>query len=144
MAFATHKKEDNIWIIGRHTTVSPAPYPVGINVFDFKEDPVKISDVDTIKLFFFSTCAVYYDGNGDFNYVKNGMHILGPNFKEVKNGDTINYNGKYFNLWVSNYADGSKRFLGFNKSQAMIMLPWPEKDSVFMLLTTTYILMARI
>ena len=125
------QKEDNIWIIGRHTTVSPAPYPVGINVFDFKEDPVKISDVDTIKLSFFSTCAVYYDGNGDFNYVSNGMHILGPNFKEVKNGDTINYNGKYFNLWVSNYADGSKRFLGFNKSQAMIMLPWPEKDSVF-------------
>ncbi len=125
------QKEDNIWIIGRHTTVSPAPYPVGINIFDFKEDPVKISDVDTIKLSFFSTCAVYNDINGGFNYVSNGMHILGPNFKEVKNGDTINYNGKYFNLWVSNYADGSKRFEGFNLSQGMIMLPWPGKDSVF-------------
>lgn len=125
------QKEDNIWIIGRHTTVSPAPYPVGINIFDFNEDLVKITDVDTIKLSFFSTCAIYNDSNGDFNYVSNGMHILGPDFKEIKNGDTINYSEKYFKLWVSTYADGSKRFMGFNLSQAMLMLPWPGKNSIF-------------
>lgn len=125
------QKEDFNWLFGNHSISGTATYPVGINVFNFKEDPVKISDVDTIILSFFSTCTVYNDSNGDFNYVSNGMHVLGPDFKEIKNGDTINNSGKYFNLWVSTYADGSKRFMGLNKSQAMIMLPLPGMNSVF-------------
>lgn len=125
------QKEDFNWLFGNHSISGTATYPVGINIFDFNADPVKITDVDTIKLSFFSTCSIYNDSNGDFNYVSNGMHILGPDYKEIKNGDTINNSGKYFNLWVSKYPDGTKNYLGFNKSQAMIMLPLPRTNSVF-------------
>ncbi|HRG21974.1 MAG TPA: PKD domain-containing protein [Saprospiraceae bacterium] len=125
------QKEDFNWFIGRHSTRNDVVYPVGINLFNFNHDPVLIQDIDSIKLTFNYTCTGISSREGTHRYVSNGMHILGEDFKPIVNGDTINYNGKYFELWVSNYGDGSIRFEGLNKSQGMIMLPWPGFDSVF-------------
>ena len=41
------------------------------------------------------------------------MHILGKEYKEVKNGEKINYNGAYFEKRVNLYSDGSQRYEGF-------------------------------
>ncbi|MBK8701836.1 MAG: PKD domain-containing protein [Saprospiraceae bacterium] len=130
-SYCHSQKEDHIWLVGRHVDRSDVVYPVGINLFDFNLDPVSILDIDSIKLTFNRTCSLISDLEGKIKYVSNGMHILGNDFSTVLNGDTINFNGKYFNLWVSSYYDGSIRFEGLNLSQGMLMLPWPKKDSVF-------------
>ncbi len=121
------QKEDNIWVIGRHSTINNLPYSAGINVFDFKNDPPLIYKSDSIKITYNITCSNISNIDGNIKYISNGMHILGREYKEVKNGEKINYNGAYFERGVSMYSDGSQRYEGFRMSQGMIFLPVMDK-----------------
>ena len=121
------QKEDNVWIIGRHSTINNLPYSAGINIFDFKNDPPLFYKSDSIKITYNITCSNISNIDGNIKYISNGMHILGKEYKEVKNGEKINYNGAYFERGVSLYSDGSQRYEGFRMSQGMIFLPVMDK-----------------
>lgn len=124
------QKEDYNWVFGNHTKATNAPEYWGVNEFNFNNDPVTIIDNDSIELCNQWTNTSISNIEGKLDLVSNGMHVLGRDFKSILNGDEINKND-FWNIWKSKYADGSIRLEGLRLSQGMLMLPWPEKDSVF-------------
>jgi PKD domain/Secretion system C-terminal sorting domain len=126
------QKEDYNWLIGKYSTNNEATYPVGINSFDFNNDPVEIIENDNIKITFNWTCSLLNSKKGEFNLISNGMHILGKDFKTIIGAEKINFN-EYWKIFKDTYADNSERLRGLSLSQGMLMLPWPDRDSVMWL-----------
>jgi hypothetical protein len=121
--------EDSNWIFGSYGISADW---AGFNYFSFNEDSLKIIRKNEKIESFSWTCTALSDKNGDLSLISNGMNIYSSNLDIIENGNRINFN----DFWKINELEldnGKRVSLGLQLSQGMLMLPWPDRDSVIWL-----------
>ncbi len=116
------QKQDNIWIVGGYSGEVPNKPEFGISIFDFssKDSIKKTSPTDKGRLRFDKTCSSICDKTGNLAFYTNGVKIENWNF------DTIPTKGQLAKQYNNNTPG--------TIVQGALILPFPEKDSLYLLL----------
>jgi PKD repeat protein len=125
---AEAQKEDYNWISGTSAVLDSIN--AGLVKFSIQNDSFNQFHLDNSEKFAFAlTNSAISDGNGELLVFSNGMQVRGRDLKLIENGDSINFN-KY---WSNNFFEPIMKSQGLRLPQGMLMLPWPDRDSVLML-----------
>ncbi len=120
------QKEDYNWVFGRY---GMPIFWSGLEVFDFNTDSFSSTRIlDKLMVNYF-TNSTLSDKNGNLLLTSNGMQLRDKNLDIIDGGAKINFN----NYWLSNELEldnGQKITLGLADPQGMLMLQWPDKDSI--------------
>lgn len=118
---AAQSHENNI-IFGFHGgSISPNNDEYGLNLFQFSNGSLEISDNQTSDLFFNDTDAAISDADGNLMFYYNGIDIYNHADQIMENGDTLNP-----------YMDG-----GYDVPQGGVIIPRPNKVNQYLLFHET-------
>lgn len=98
--------------------------------FEFSEDGYKIVKTGDRKLRLRGTISMYCSDQGELMFYTNGQAICDSSHQKVEGGEKIGANNiEYWDLYAP-YAEWPG---GYITPQGVLILPWPDKDSLLIL-----------
>ncbi len=98
--------------------------------FEFNEDGYKIKMTPERNLRLYGTISMYCSDQGELLFYTNGQAICDSSHQKVEGGEKIGANNiEYWNLWAT-FSEWPR---GYIVPQGILILKWPDKDSLLIL-----------
>ena len=130
----SQKGHDHVWPLGYQRLTEDPYYATeegmrkwGYYSFDFNDEVLRIIRNDERLMPMYSTISMYCDSTGKMLFYSNGQSIKDSNYVYTEGAEKIgNNNIIYWNQFLGT---------GYSAPQAILMLPWPGRDSLAVVYT---------
>lgn len=112
------QKEDYVWPIGYRGNADTLVQGIGPMNINFKELSPEVLVIKRDMAMASNSSSICHQSTGDLLFYTNGLDILNKNHKLMKGGEDIT----------------TTRFRGDTRAQSTVILPWPERDSMYLIL----------